>query len=345
MSRHRNRVHVDNALNRRLGRVGMPHGTCVHRRGDPIPPAPSNRVHVDNAMNRSLGRVGLPVGEHVHRRGDPIPNRVDNSTNQQVIQRHRHSNPVPRTHSRAEAGNSNVGELTRTIGALTRNIRERIGTIYHGVRRSVASALSPPEISTNDEERQSDRNCNGQDNHAQNGQGDNLRASSESASLNRPRRQRVTSNNNQAATTSAPSVSRQHNNPRADPTNSVQDSPSHVSQQTSSIPRPDPVTEERTQTSENSTIEDEAAPRSTQRLPSGNPVPQSSPPPVRQASSPPVRQASPPPVRQSPPRATSASSTATEEQDSAQLTMNTAQEVAAADGVSEVCTSRQRQCL
>ncbi len=338
------RVHVDNPMNRHLGRVGLPvgehvhrHGepipradqattqhvgTHVHRRIDPLPPAPSSRVHVDNAMNRHLGRVGLPVGEHVHRHGDPIPNRVDNSTNQQVRERHRHSNPVPRTRSRAEA--SNLGDLSRTIGALTRNIRERIGTIHHGVRISVASALSPPEVSTNDEERQSDRNRNGQDNRAQ---GDHLRASSESASSNRLRRQRDTSNNNQATTTSAPSVSRQHNDPRADPTNSVQDSPSHVSQQTSGIPRPGPVTEERTQTLENS---DEAAPQSMQRLPSGNPVPQSSHPPVRKAS--------PPPVRQSPPHATSASSTATEEQDSAQLTVNSAQEVT---GVSEVCTNNR----
>lgn len=80
------RTYVDNAQNRALGRVGLEHGTSVHRRGSPSTTsrsrsttsattsgaaptaAPGGRVYADNAQNRALGRVGLPHGTAVHRR-------------------------------------------------------------------------------------------------------------------------------------------------------------------------------------------------------------------------------------------------------------------------------------
>ncbi|KAH9524691.1 hypothetical protein Btru_027533 [Bulinus truncatus] len=59
--------YVDNALNRRLGRVGMIHGTAVHSSSGY---SSSSNYYVDNALNRSLGRVGLPHGSAVYSRND-----------------------------------------------------------------------------------------------------------------------------------------------------------------------------------------------------------------------------------------------------------------------------------
>ncbi|RUS83296.1 hypothetical protein EGW08_008918 [Elysia chlorotica] len=100
------RNYVDNAMNRSLGRVGMPHGSAVHSRSSgggsfssssssgsfSSPSSSSSRGYVDNAMNRSLGRVGLPVGTAVHSRGasasssSPSSSRryVNNALNQRL---------------------------------------------------------------------------------------------------------------------------------------------------------------------------------------------------------------------------------------------------------------------
>ena len=64
------RTYVDNAANRRLGRVGMPHGSCVQssRRSycsSPVSYSTPRGTYVDNAANRSLGRVGMPYGSCV----------------------------------------------------------------------------------------------------------------------------------------------------------------------------------------------------------------------------------------------------------------------------------------
>ncbi|GFS20060.1 serine/threonine-protein kinase CTR1 [Elysia marginata] len=59
--------YVDNPLNRRLGRVGLPHGTAVHIKGTDIC-VPKD--YVDNELNRRLGRVGLPRGSEPHSRDD-----------------------------------------------------------------------------------------------------------------------------------------------------------------------------------------------------------------------------------------------------------------------------------
>ena len=60
------KTYVDNAYNRSLGRVGMPHGSMsVSRKstsGTEMTTLKSGRTYVDNALNRSLGRVGLPLG-------------------------------------------------------------------------------------------------------------------------------------------------------------------------------------------------------------------------------------------------------------------------------------------
>ena len=50
------RTYEDNAVNRRLGRVGLPVSETSR------PPSSSEKTYVDNAQNRFLGRVGLPVG-------------------------------------------------------------------------------------------------------------------------------------------------------------------------------------------------------------------------------------------------------------------------------------------
>jgi len=60
------RHYVDNAMNRSLGRVGMPHGSMIVSRssgsGGGGYSLSSTRTYVDNASNRSLGRVGMPHG-------------------------------------------------------------------------------------------------------------------------------------------------------------------------------------------------------------------------------------------------------------------------------------------
>ncbi|KAK0061970.1 serine/threonine-protein kinase [Biomphalaria pfeifferi] len=74
------KCYVDNAQNRKLGRVGLAHGTAVHSRNPSsassfsgyvgcssrAASSSSPRVYVDNAQNRSLGRVGLALGSAVH---------------------------------------------------------------------------------------------------------------------------------------------------------------------------------------------------------------------------------------------------------------------------------------
>ena len=99
------RNYVDNAYNRRLGRVGMPVGSCVVSRGggpstassksatsfrasgysttSPFSPTVSScegasgisstsHWYVDNAKNRQLGRVGKPLGSHVEHKDGSI---------------------------------------------------------------------------------------------------------------------------------------------------------------------------------------------------------------------------------------------------------------------------------
>ena len=60
------RHYVDNAMNRSLGRVGMPHGSMPVSRssgsGGGGYSSSSTRTYVDNSSNRSLGRVGMPHG-------------------------------------------------------------------------------------------------------------------------------------------------------------------------------------------------------------------------------------------------------------------------------------------
>ncbi|GFO07782.1 serine/threonine-protein kinase ctr1 [Plakobranchus ocellatus] len=63
------KTYVDNAMNRRLNRVGLPLGTAVHRRGSPSMSPDSVRTYVDNAMNQRLGRIGLPLGTDVDIQG------------------------------------------------------------------------------------------------------------------------------------------------------------------------------------------------------------------------------------------------------------------------------------
>ena len=58
------KVYKDNPLNRRLDRVGLPHGTAVPSLVNlsQKQPAVSPKTYVDNAFNRSAGRVGKPMG-------------------------------------------------------------------------------------------------------------------------------------------------------------------------------------------------------------------------------------------------------------------------------------------
>ena len=59
------RCYVDNAYNRRLGRVGKPVGTHVVHSDGSVEVSqvthPGERCYVDNAHNRHLGRVGKPI--------------------------------------------------------------------------------------------------------------------------------------------------------------------------------------------------------------------------------------------------------------------------------------------
>ncbi|KAL4238760.1 hypothetical protein ACF0H5_003468 [Mactra antiquata] len=56
------RRYVDNAYNRKLGRVGLPHGEAVVYKNEERPREGTTRVYVDNPQNQKLGRVGLPLG-------------------------------------------------------------------------------------------------------------------------------------------------------------------------------------------------------------------------------------------------------------------------------------------
>ena len=58
------KFYKDNPLNRRLDRVGLPHGAAVHSlvQRSQRKPAVSPKTYVDNAFNRSVGRVGKPLG-------------------------------------------------------------------------------------------------------------------------------------------------------------------------------------------------------------------------------------------------------------------------------------------
>ncbi|XP_062600528.1 uncharacterized protein LOC134262154 [Saccostrea cucullata] len=84
------RCYVDNAYNRRLGRVGMPHGSMVVSSGGrlssesssfsgssflgmPGVNSGSGRLYVDNSYNRALGRVGMPHGSMVVSSRDERP--------------------------------------------------------------------------------------------------------------------------------------------------------------------------------------------------------------------------------------------------------------------------------
>ncbi|XP_055882696.1 eukaryotic translation initiation factor 2-alpha kinase 1-like isoform X2 [Biomphalaria glabrata] len=68
--------YVDNALNRRLGRVGMIHGTAVHSitSGSNLC---TYRTYVDNPLNRKLWRVGLPLGSAVYSRSSDTGSSSD----------------------------------------------------------------------------------------------------------------------------------------------------------------------------------------------------------------------------------------------------------------------------
>ncbi|KAK3090079.1 hypothetical protein FSP39_008984 [Pinctada imbricata] len=61
------KTYVDNAYNRALGRVGMPHGSMVVSRDGSVSYNSTgvDKTYVDNAYNRSLGRVGMPHGSMV----------------------------------------------------------------------------------------------------------------------------------------------------------------------------------------------------------------------------------------------------------------------------------------
>ena len=113
------RKYVDNAYNRRLGRVGMPVGSCVVSRdggsntassrsamsfrpsgysttsqfsvtdmysscGSVSGTSGTSKVYVDNAKNRELGRVGKPIGSRVeHRDGSVTISSLESSISQQ----------------------------------------------------------------------------------------------------------------------------------------------------------------------------------------------------------------------------------------------------------------------
>ncbi|KAH9490151.1 hypothetical protein Btru_042505 [Bulinus truncatus] len=65
------RTYADNSLNRQLGRVGLDHGTAVHRQTDSSrgssASSNSSKTYVDNVLNRRLGRVGQEHGTAVYR--------------------------------------------------------------------------------------------------------------------------------------------------------------------------------------------------------------------------------------------------------------------------------------
>ena len=72
--------YVDNAENRRLGRVGEPLGSMPHSRSSAK--TPTTGVYVDNAPNRAAGRVGLPYGS-----GASAPSIKTGSVTQAKVER------------------------------------------------------------------------------------------------------------------------------------------------------------------------------------------------------------------------------------------------------------------
>ena len=82
------RCYVDNAYNRRLGRVGKPVGTHVVHSDGSVEVSrvtyPGERCYVDNAHNRHLGRVGKPIPRH---RQQQI---IEESTFHDIVQRLQH---------------------------------------------------------------------------------------------------------------------------------------------------------------------------------------------------------------------------------------------------------------
>ena len=67
------KVYANNPLNRHLGRVGLPLGTCVLHKDGSVTRSSYIRTYVDNAQNRKLGRVGLPIGACVlHKDGSTV---------------------------------------------------------------------------------------------------------------------------------------------------------------------------------------------------------------------------------------------------------------------------------
>lgn len=119
----RRKSYVDNAMNRRLGRVGMEYGSCVQSSSgcgsysasghgasfsgyneddyssSRSSYSTSGRTYVDNASNRSLGRVGKAVGSHVvHRDGSATISSVGSSY--PVSQKSYVDNSMNRSHGR-----------------------------------------------------------------------------------------------------------------------------------------------------------------------------------------------------------------------------------------------------
>ena len=72
----KSRVYVDNAYNRKLGRVGRPLGSCVVS-STPSPASASvgnERTYVDNPMNRRLGRAGKPIPKRGRKQQEILEN-------------------------------------------------------------------------------------------------------------------------------------------------------------------------------------------------------------------------------------------------------------------------------
>ena len=74
-------------MNRKLGRVGMPVGTCVVSTSGAcaVGTSGSARCYVDNAYNRKLGRVGKPLGSHVVSKRGCVQTLVNEHTLQDLI--------------------------------------------------------------------------------------------------------------------------------------------------------------------------------------------------------------------------------------------------------------------
>jgi tRNA A-37 threonylcarbamoyl transferase component Bud32 len=84
---------VDNAYNRKLGRVGMPLGTrvvsisgaCAMGASAPRSGTGGQRCYVDNPYNRKLGRVGKPLGSHVISKRGSVQKLVNEHTLQDLV--------------------------------------------------------------------------------------------------------------------------------------------------------------------------------------------------------------------------------------------------------------------